>query len=125
MLAPLLAYLDVNQPQASTTWCDWQIQPIGGGANNRVYRATRGGDDFAIKFTIADARDRAGREHAVLVTLFHLGLAIAPESLLLDQTTYAQHVVAQRWLAGDVEEAPPTTDSETCNDIVRRLSWQM
>lgn len=35
---------------------------VGGGANNRLFRATGSDGDWAIKFTKRDERDRAGRE---------------------------------------------------------------
>jgi len=40
-------------------WCQWQIQRLGGSANNILYWATSSDSDLAVKFTIRDARSRA------------------------------------------------------------------
>ena len=54
-LRPLLDHLAASAPASAADWQDWRITPIGGGANNRLYRATSDQADLAIKFTIRDA----------------------------------------------------------------------
>jgi len=68
--------------------------------------------DLAIKVTIRDQRDRAGREYAALLALQSAGLAIAPEPLWLDRDRYTQPVVVQSWLEGAVLAVPPAGDDE-------------
>ncbi len=106
----------------SAFWQGWHIQKINGGLNNRVYHVTAldcptNGlpNNLAIKFTIRDARDRAGREFDTLTLLKRLGLSIAPEALWLDrherQPALAP-VIVQEWMAGIVQRDPPDTDAE-------------
>ncbi len=111
-LPPLLDYLSREAPSAVTHWGQWRIGPIGGAGNNLLYRATSDGRDLAIKFTIRDARDRAGREYEALSALREAGLDIAPRPVLLDRARAPQPVVVQTWLAGAVAEPPPTTDAD-------------
>jgi thiamine kinase-like enzyme len=66
--------------------------------------------DFAVKFTIRDERDRAGREYYTLLALSQAGFQLAPEPLLIDRNRFAQPVVVMSWLPGDVSEAVPQTD---------------
>lgn len=99
-------------PKTATDWGQWQISPIAGGANNRVYRASSEDHDLAIKFTIAGERDRAGREYAALTALRTAGLFVAPEAILLDRTTWSQPAVVQTWVAGKVDDLPPQSDAE-------------
>lgn len=93
-------------------WHDWQITPITGGANNLLYRAKSSEGDFAVKFTIRDERDRAGREYAALIALQQANIPIAPEPILLDRDHYANPVVVQSWLEGEVNRMTPATDEE-------------
>jgi hypothetical protein len=88
---------------------------VAGAGNNLLFRATSAAHDLAIKFTIRDERDRAGREYAALHALQRAGLAIAPAPLWLDRDRYAQPVVVQGWLAGVVHGAPPADDGEWQN----------
>jgi hypothetical protein len=111
-LAGLIAYLAQPDLAPDSAWRGWRIQRIGGGQNNLLYHAEGPEGDFAIKFTIRDKRDRAGREYTALRALRAAGLAIAPEPILLDRTTYPQPVVVQTWLAGEVSTAPPADDDE-------------
>ncbi|HET8632417.1 MAG TPA: aminoglycoside phosphotransferase family protein [Thermomicrobiales bacterium] len=110
-LDPVLMFLAEDAPEAATEWRGWRVAPVGGGANNRLYRVTRGRDDLAVKFTIADDRDRAGREYAALMALRGAGLAIAPEPVLLARERYGRPVVVQTWLAGRVADEPPASDA--------------
>ncbi|MBC8163464.1 MAG: hypothetical protein H7Z42_19825, partial [Roseiflexaceae bacterium] len=71
--APLLARLDAAPPTHPLCWQGWLVEPVAGGANNRVFRATRGILCFAKKQTIRDARDRAGREDAALRAIARAG----------------------------------------------------
>lgn len=112
MLADLLRHLDSARPTASETWRRWQITPVAGGANALVYRVTRQPDDYAVKFTARDERDRAGREYAALGALQQAGLHIAPEPIWLDRMQYTQPVVVQSWLDGQMLAGPPQSDAE-------------
>jgi aminoglycoside phosphotransferase (APT) family kinase protein len=110
-LRALLAHLSVTNGEAHR-WRAWQIVPVAGGANNRLQRATTTGADLAIKWTLRDERDRAGREYAALAALQSLGLDLAPSPLLLDRTSYPLPVVVQTWLPGETRTTPPVTDAE-------------
>src|SRR5689334_9501467 len=109
---PLLDYLGTGAPMAEGDWSGWRITRAAGAGNNLLFRATSAAHDLAIKFTIRDARDRAGREYAALLALQRAGLAIAPTPLWLDRDRYAQPVVVQSWLPGTVLAAPPDGDHE-------------
>jgi hypothetical protein len=111
-LADLLTHLSQPNLPSDLIWQGWRIQQIGGGRNNLLYHADGPGGDFAIKFTIRDKRDRAGREYAALRAVRRAGLAIAPDPVLLDRNSYPQPVVVQTWLAGEVSDAPPAADDE-------------
>jgi len=111
-LYPLLNYLAQGHHPAHSQWRNWQITHITGGANNLLYRATSSIGDFAIKFTIRDNRDRAGREYEALLALHKANLPLAPKPILLERYRYAQPVVVQTWLNGDVMTAPPTSETE-------------
>jgi aminoglycoside phosphotransferase (APT) family kinase protein len=111
-LADLLTHLGQPDLPPDSSWRDWRIRRVGGGQNNLLYRANGPSGDFAIKFTISDQRDRAGREYNALRALRATGLAIAPEPVLLDRAHYLQPVVVQTWLAGEVGAAPPANDAE-------------
>ena len=106
----LLQHLDSGS--AGDTFQDWHIAPISGGANNLLYRVSGLEGKFAIKFTMRDARDRAGREYEALRVLQVAGLDIAPEPILLDTENYSQPVVIQSWLDGEVSDNPPQTDND-------------
>ncbi len=110
-LLPLLDHLAAGAP-ADREWREWRIEHIAGGANNLIYRATSAAHDLAIKWTIRDARDRAGREYAALAALREAGLDLAPAPLWLERERYPQPVVVQSWLAGDVGATPPVSDAE-------------
>jgi hypothetical protein len=130
----LLAHLSDSNSEAHC-WGAWQITPITGGANNRLERATSGDIDVAIKWTLRDERDRAGREYAALAALQSLGLDLAPTPVLLDRTSYSLPVVVQTWLPGETRTAPPVTDAEWAKLLEHyaavhqvtpaRLTWQL
>jgi thiamine kinase-like enzyme len=109
---PLLDHLGSSTAVVEGEWGDWCITRVAGAGNNLLFRATSGAHDLAIKFTIRDERDRAGREYAALMALQQAGLAIAPLPLWLDRDRYAQPVVVQSWLEGTVLAAPPAGDDE-------------
>ncbi len=109
-LLGLLQHLDTTRPQSSAAWDCWHITPVTGGANNLVYHITGDTGDYAVKFTLRDARDRAGREAAALRVLRAAGLDIAPALVLLNRARYTQPVVVQTWLVGQVLGDPPQTD---------------
>jgi thiamine kinase-like enzyme len=108
----LLDHLGTSAVLANGEWHEWRISRVAGAGNNLIFRATSDEYDLAIKFAIRDERDRAGREHAALLALQQVGMSIAPAPLWLDRHSYAQPVVAQSWLAGDVLAAPPADDHE-------------
>jgi thiamine kinase-like enzyme len=110
--APLLDYLASASGPLEGAWHGWRIARVAGAGNNLIYRATSAEHDLAIKFTIRDSRDRAGREYAALLALHSAGLAIAPAPLWLARERYAQPVVVQTWLVGEVAAAPPASDLE-------------
>lgn len=111
-LASLLRHLDAIQPGTPEDWRDWRVARIAGGANNLLYRATSQAGDFAVKFTLRDERDRAGREYAALSALGQAGLRVAPKPVWLDRERYAQPVVVQTWLDGQALLGPPQLDAE-------------
>jgi aminoglycoside phosphotransferase (APT) family kinase protein len=110
--ARLLQHIDSMRPRRPETWDGWNIAPISGGANNLLYRATGEDGDYALKFTIRDNRDRAGREYGALCALRQAGLQIAPEPILLERDRYEQPVVVQSWLRGEALAGPPQGDAE-------------
>jgi hypothetical protein len=110
-LVPLLDYLAAATPTDPHPWHEWTIRPVGGAGNNLLYRAGGPAGDFAVKFTIRDARDRAGREYEALCVLRDAGLALGPQPVWLDRDRYAQPVVVQTWLDGPVSDAAPETDA--------------
>lgn len=109
---PLLQYLDAVVPASAQVWKGWTITPITGGANNLLYRATNDSGDYAIKFTVRDERNRAGREFAALTALQTAGLTIAPQAIGYAVERFRQPVIVQSWLMGDVLTAPPQTQAE-------------
>ena len=88
------------------------IQKISGGANNILYKVCGDEGDLAVKFTLRDGRNRARREFQALQAIQAHGLGIAPKPILLDESSYAQPVVVQSWLAGEVTAVPPQTDAD-------------
>jgi aminoglycoside phosphotransferase (APT) family kinase protein len=110
-VAGLLGYLSDDPPGAAHGWRGWRISPVAGGANNRLYRATGPAGDLAIKFTLRDTRDRAGREYAALVALRTLGLDLAPAPVLLERDRFPLPVVVQTWLPGEPLAGPPASES--------------
>lgn len=112
MFIPLLDHLATANHVVDEVWRDWRIQRLTGGWNNLLYRATNDADDVAIKFTIRDERDRAGREYDALRALEALGLDIAPKPVRLERERYTQPVVVQTWLHGAVSAQPPQIDDE-------------
>lgn len=121
LLRPLLDHLGQSESPVDASWKGWQIERVTGGRNNLLYRVRGHGLDLACKFTIRDARDRAGREYAALHALRRAELPIAPEPLLLDRTSYLQPVVVQSWIKGPVRGDPPETDDEW-EDLVQHLA---
>ena len=111
-LRPLLSLLASSPPPTIERWEGWRIERVKGGWNNLLFHATDAEHDIAVKFTVRDPRDRAGREYDALLTLHRAGLGIAPEPLLLDTTSYAQPVVVQSWLRGEVSASPPDNEAE-------------
>ncbi len=110
MHASLFRYLDGCTNLQPHTFEDFVITAITGGANNKLFHVTRGDADFAVKFSLRDWRDRAGREHRALSYLEHTLPGIAPRTLLLDRDTYANALNVQTWLPGTPQLAAPTTE---------------
>lgn len=111
-LLPLLHYLDITPPTAEQRWTAWVITPIAGGANNLLYRATSDHTTYAVKFTVRDARNRAGREFAALTALQMAGLTIAPQAIGYTVDRFRQPVIVQSWLEGAVLTGPPQSQAE-------------
>ena len=61
ILGPLLERLARGETGGPEEWKGWWLEPFGGGRNNLLYRATSSLGDLALKFTVRDSRDRAGR----------------------------------------------------------------
>ncbi len=99
------------QSRSAWQWQDWEIHPIRGGMNGRVFRASGLQGDVAVKFTVRDNRDRAGREWAALTLLAEKSGRLAPRPLLLDRDRYPQQVIVQSWLDGDSSDAIPPDDT--------------
>lgn len=111
-LHSLLAHLSgADRLGGEWDWAGWHIRAIGGGLNNRLFRAALEETALAVKFTRQDGRDRAGREWNTLHVLREAGLAIAPTPLLLERERYAHPVVVQSWETGTVADSPPTQDA--------------
>jgi hypothetical protein len=122
-LHPLLEHLSaVESPPDAWTWQGWHLHRVVGGMNNRLFCARLHGDPLegdrhadlalAIKFTLRDDRDRAGREWNTLHALAEAGLAIAPLPILLDRDLYAWPVVVQSWVEGEPLLHPPHDDAD-------------
>lgn len=111
-LFALLAHLDTSPPDVVDEWHGWRIAPVAGGANNLLYRASSELGDFAIKFTVRDERDRAGREYGALRALEEAGTTVAPRAVLLERERFRQPVVVQTWLEGAPLHAPPTNHKD-------------
>jgi aminoglycoside phosphotransferase (APT) family kinase protein len=118
---PLLDHLAEVQPTQEDAWQDWQISRVTGGRNNLLYRASGRAGALVVKFTVADGRDRAGREYESQSALQRAGLAIAPEPLLLDRVRYRQPVIVSTWVEGIVSETPPGTEAGW-RDLVQHLA---
>ncbi len=88
----------------------WRIAPLPGGRNNRLFKLSNASLSVVAKFTMRDARDRAGREYNALLSLAAAGLAIAPLPFLLDRDAYCQPVVVQEWVDGEPLQHPPNDD---------------
>ena len=111
-LTSLLNYLSSAGQLIDGEWNGWQIKRAAGGSNGLVYRVARDGEDYAIKFTLRDQRQRARREFQALTALHQAGLNLAPKPILLDTDHYPQDMIVQSWLIGDVIEAPPDNDAD-------------
>jgi len=122
-LHDLIAYIvgPLAPPVGGTPvcWQTWQISPIDGGRNGRVFRATCAratltGEraDLAVKLTARDRFDRAGREYQALQMIGEAGLTIAPRPLLLDRDGHPTQVVVMTWLDGTVSDDLPASDEE-------------
>jgi len=115
IVRPLLDHLTHRGEAKDGQWRDWQIKRVAGGRNSLLYRAVGPQGGLAIKLTIRDWRDRAGREYGALSALQQADLRVAPAPILLDRNSYEQPVVVQAWLEGEVSAAPPATEAELQN----------
>ncbi len=109
VLSALLQHLDAIQGNQAQSWRDWKIQPLIGGANNRLFRVIGPLGDLVVKFAIRDERDRATREFNALQALNQADLALAPGPVWLDHHSFSQPVVVQTWLEGEALTSPPQT----------------
>ena len=99
----------------------WTATRVPRGRNNLVYRLDAGPLSVAVKFTIVDARDRAGREYGAMLAMAQAGLDIAPRPLGLIRDGLQHPAVVETWLAGPVSDEPPTIDGEW-EQLVRHLA---
>lgn len=97
-LREVVEYLAKQSLIEPTRWQHWQLTPIAGGANNRVYRAQSTNADYAIKWTIRDERRRAWREYQALQIVAEFDRSLAPQAVWLDEANFAQPVVVQTWI---------------------------
>ncbi|MEM6428700.1 MAG: phosphotransferase [Deinococcota bacterium] len=104
-----LASQEFPQQGYTSGWC---YQRVSGGANNLLYKAVRGHQQVAIKFTPRDERQRAAREYYALQAIQQTGYVLAPKALYLDTTTFVYPVMVQTWLEGEVKQQPPLTDGD-------------
>jgi thiamine kinase-like enzyme len=76
---------------------------IGGGLNNIVYHCLSSYGDIAVKWTVRDERDRAGREFVALSLLQeqHPNMRLAPIPIFLERDRYPLPVVVQSWENAD------------------------
>jgi aminoglycoside phosphotransferase (APT) family kinase protein len=112
MLQPLLEHLTQATPDTDSSWQEWQIKPVRGGMNSLLYHVTSPNGDYAVKLSVRDERNRAGREFRALQFLRQVGLSIAPEPVFLDTDIYPQQVFVQSWLDGKVSADLPSDDAE-------------
>ena len=88
LLRPLLDYLARDTHATRHEWQGWRIAPVDGGWCNLLYHATgtgranSAGRDLAVKFTMRDGRDRAGREYGAQQALDEAGQDRAPTPVL-------------------------------------------
>lgn len=107
----LLEHLsDLRGPYHEHHWFGWHVRPVPSG-NNLIFRVTRDADDWAVKFTIRDERNRAQREFSSLRLLESLNLQVAPRPLYFDQERYRLPVVVQTWIEGTPLKLPPEDDA--------------
>ncbi len=105
-LGALLTFLSEAWPREPGQFRGWTFRRVSGGANNLVYRVRESDETYAVKFCLADERDRAGREYAALSLLNDFSIPLAPKALLLEREHYALPVVVQAWLEGEVMRPP-------------------
>ena len=114
----LLEHLsDLRKPYHEHHWLGWYVRPVPSG-NNLIFRVTRDVDDWAVKFTIRDARNRALREFNSLRLLEGLNLRVAPRPLYFDQEQYLLPVVVQTWIEGTPLNLPPEDDATWTNILL-------
>src|SRR3954468_24835269 len=98
MFTALVAYLAQFEAACPEhDWQGWHIRPVASG-NNRLFRAIRVADDWAVKFFIRDERDRARREFDALSLMAPAEPGLAPLPIHLDHDRHAQAVVVQTWI---------------------------
>ncbi len=114
-LRSLLDHLTSEWHEQGEQWSGGRITRIDGGWSNLLYRVTGPAGDWAVKFTVRDKRDRAGREYQALLALRQAGLSVAPEPLFLARRRYPQPVVVQTWLEGEASRRLPQGDAEERN----------
>lgn len=108
LVAALAAAGDVDQHS-----CDgWSARRVRGGTNGRVFRAASSERQVAVKFSVADERNRAQRERLALDALAAAGLDIAPRCLHAEPDRRPYPAVVTEWLDGEVSAEPPESDAE-------------
>ncbi|MEM7734880.1 MAG: aminoglycoside phosphotransferase family protein [Deinococcota bacterium] len=112
MFEDVLAHLVSQEFLQQGHTSDWHYQRVSGGANNLLYKAVRGHQQVAIKFTPRDERQRAAREYYALQAIQQAGYALAPQALYLNTTAFVYPATVQTWLEGEVKQQPPVTDRD-------------
>lgn len=114
----LLQHLShLREPYTEHLWQGWHIRVVPSG-NNLIFRATRDADDWAVKFTIRDERNRAQREFNALQLLDSLNSCVAPRPLYFDREQFRLPVVVQTWIDGAALNSPPVDDGTWINILL-------
>jgi len=109
---PVLEWLANHALSTETTWHDWRVLPVPGGANGLLYHLIGETGEYAVKFTPRDRRDRAGREYRALRLVERWDNDLAPQAVWLDQDSYPQSVVVQTWVQGETLQQPPGQEQD-------------
>lgn len=98
-----------------------RIEPVRGGGNNRIFRVTSAGRDFALKLyagSAAESRERYAREFTGLTFLWRHGERRIAEPLALDAEAQA---ALYAWLPGEPAGTARDADLDPMCDFARAL----